>query len=105
LPVAQDDLEPVIRRFAEAAGPGELRFNTELTSFSQQAGGVTGTMTSRLTGEAMTLSARYLIAADGAQSRVRRALGVQMTGEEKVFTEGSGLAIDGPWGYLERCFG
>ena len=32
---AQDDLEPVMRRFAEAAGPGELRFNTELTSFTQ----------------------------------------------------------------------
>ena len=31
---AQDDLEPVIRRFAEAAGPGELRFNTEMTSFT-----------------------------------------------------------------------
>src|ERR1700744_5858389 len=28
---AQADLEPVIRRYAEAAGPGELRFNTELT--------------------------------------------------------------------------
>jgi putative polyketide hydroxylase len=27
---AQDDLEPVIRRFAEQAGPGELRFNTEM---------------------------------------------------------------------------
>src|SRR3981081_972704 len=27
---AQDDLEPVIRRFAEQAGPGTLRFNTEL---------------------------------------------------------------------------
>src|SRR5262245_52702290 len=24
---AQDDLEPVLRRFAEAQGPGELRFN------------------------------------------------------------------------------
>src|SRR3954468_6285118 len=29
---AQDDLEPVLRRFAEAAPQGELRFNTELTS-------------------------------------------------------------------------
>ena len=28
---AQDDLEPVLRRFAETAGPGELRFNTEVT--------------------------------------------------------------------------
>lgn len=44
---AQDDLEPVIRRFAEAAGPGTLRFNTELTSFSQRPGAVTGTLIAR----------------------------------------------------------
>jgi 2-polyprenyl-6-methoxyphenol hydroxylase-like FAD-dependent oxidoreductase len=82
---AQDDLEPVIRRFAEAAGPGALRFNAELTSFSQKAGSVTGTITDRVTGEATPFSARYLIAAEGAQSRVRRSLGVQMIGEEKVY--------------------
>jgi 2-polyprenyl-6-methoxyphenol hydroxylase-like FAD-dependent oxidoreductase len=82
---AQDDLEPVIRRFAEATGPGALRFNTELTSFSQKAGSVTGTITDRVTGEATPFSARYLIAAEGAQSRVRRSLGVQMIGEEKVY--------------------
>jgi putative polyketide hydroxylase len=82
---AQDDLEPVIRRFAEAAGPGMLRFNTELTSFSQNNGGVTGTLTDRVTSEETAFSARYLIAAEGAQSRVRRALGVQMIGEEKVY--------------------
>jgi putative polyketide hydroxylase len=82
---AQDDLEPVIRHFAEAAGPRALRFNTELTSFSQKAGSVTGTITDRVTGEATPFSARYLIAAEGAQSRVRRSLGVQMIGEEKVY--------------------
>ena len=82
---AQDDLEPVIRRFAEAAGPGTLRFNTELTSFSQRPGAVTGTLTDRTTGEETPFTARYLIAAEGAQSRVRRALGVQMVGEEKVY--------------------
>src|ERR1700719_807118 len=82
---AQDDLEPVIRRFAEAAGPGVLRFNTELTSFSQNNGGVTGTLTDRVTGAETAFSTRYLIAAEGAQSRVRRALGVRMIGEEKVY--------------------
>src|ERR1700753_2831202 len=82
---AQDDLEPVIRRFAEAAGPGELRFNTEMTSFSQRPGAVTGVLTDRLTGEETPFTARYLIAAEGAQSRVRRALGVNMIGEEKVY--------------------
>ncbi len=82
---AQDDLEPVIRRFAEAAGPGALRFNTEMSSFSQKNGAVTGTLTDRVTGEERPFSARYLIAAEGAQSRVRRALGVRMIGEEKVY--------------------
>src|SRR5580704_6571573 len=83
---AQDDLEPVIRRFAEqAAEPGALRFNTELTSFSQGPGAVTGTLTDRTTGAETPFKARYLIAAEGAQSRVRRALGVKMTGEEKVY--------------------
>src|SRR6202012_818678 len=82
---AQDDLEPVIRRYAEAAGPGELRFNTEMTSFSQQPGAVTGVLTDRLTGEETPFTARYLIAAEGAQSRVRRALDVNMIGEEKVY--------------------
>ena len=82
---AQDDLEPVIRRFAEAAGPGTLRFNTELTSFSQRPGAVTGLLTDRATGEETPFTARYLIAAEGAQSRVRRALAVKMVGEENVY--------------------
>jgi putative polyketide hydroxylase len=82
---AQDDLEPVIRRFAESSGPGTLRFNTELTSFSQKPGGVTGTLTDRMTGQETHFTARYLIAAEGAQSRVRRALAVKMVGKENVY--------------------
>ena len=82
---AQDDLEPVIRRYAEAAGPGELRFNTELTAFKQENGGVTGTLTDRVSGEQTPFRARYLIAAEGAQSRVRRGVGASMIGREKVY--------------------
>src|ERR1700737_2476989 len=82
---AQDDLEPVIRWFADEAGPGVLRFNTELTSFSQRSGAVTGTLTDRTTGAETPFTARYLIAAEGAQSRVRRALAVKMVGEENVY--------------------
>jgi putative polyketide hydroxylase len=82
---AQDDLEPVIRRYAEAAGLGELRFNTEMTSFAQRGDSVGGVLTDRKTGEETPFTARYLIAAEGAQSRVRRALGVRMVGEEKVY--------------------
>ena len=82
---AQDDLEPVIRRFAEAAPLGELRFNTELTSVSHDASSVTGTLVDRVSGAETKVSARYLISAEGAQSRVRRQLGVRMEGEEGVY--------------------
>src|SRR6201996_7972233 len=82
---AQDDLEPVIRRYAEQAGPGELRFNTEMTSFAQKDGAVIGVLTDRITGAETPFTARYLISAEGAQSRIRRALGVKMLGEEKVY--------------------
>lgn len=87
---AQDDLEPVIRRFAELAGPdgrslGELRFNTELAAVSYDSSSVTGTLADRMTGAETSVRARYLIAAEGAQSLTRRKLGVRMVGEEKVY--------------------
>ncbi|HEY0184669.1 MAG TPA: FAD-dependent monooxygenase [Rhodopila sp.] len=82
---AQDDLEPVLRHFAEAAGPGELRFGTELAEVSQDADGVDARVLDRVTGDETRLRARYLIAADGSQSRIRRMLGVQMIGSENVY--------------------
>ena len=82
---AQDDLEPVLRRFAEAARPGELRFNTELTKVCYDATRVSGVLADRATGMEVPFRARYLIAADGAQSRMRRMLGVRMLGQEGVY--------------------
>ncbi len=82
---AQDDLEPVLRRFAEAETLGELRFNTEMTAVTQDADGVTATLTDRVTGAETTIRARYLIAADGAQSRVRRIVAREMIGREGVY--------------------
>ena len=82
---AQDYLEPVLRHFAEAQGPGELRFNAEMTAPSQDASGVSATLADRVTGAETPVRAQYLIAADGAQSRIRRQLGVQMIGKEAVY--------------------
>ncbi len=82
---AQDDLEPVLRRFAEAERLAELRFNTELVEVSQDAGAVTTVLADRVTGTETLVRAQYLIAADGAQSRVRRKLGVRMIGHERVY--------------------
>ena len=82
---AQDDLEPVLRTFAERLELGELRFNAEVTAVEQDAGSVTATLTDRVTGAQAPVRAHYVIAADGAQSPIRRMLGVTMIGPEAVY--------------------
>jgi putative polyketide hydroxylase len=82
---AQDVFEPVIRRHAEEAGPGTLLFDTELTEVRDNANGVAGILTKRSTGEQTPFRARYLIAADGAQSRMRKAIDAKMIGERDVY--------------------
>lgn len=82
---AQDDLEPVLRRFAGDRLEAELRFNTEMTEIEQDAGGVTATIVDRIGGGEETVRAQYLIAADGSQSRVRRVVAREMIGRERVY--------------------
>lgn len=82
---AQDDLEPVLRRFAAAEQAAELRFNTEMIVVEQDAGGVTAILADRVTGGETPVRAQYLIAADGAQSRVRRMVAREMIGREGVY--------------------
>src|SRR5919205_1620780 len=47
---AQDDLEPVLRRCAEAQSEAALRFNTEMTGVEQDPDGVTATLLDRVGG-------------------------------------------------------
>ena len=82
---AQDDFEPVLRRFAEAEPLATLRFSTEMTTVQYDADGVTGTLVDRVTGEETPFHAQYLLACDGAQSRVRRQVGARMLGREAVY--------------------
>jgi hypothetical protein len=44
---AQDDLEPVLRRFAASAGPGQLMFSTDVTGVGHDDGAVTATLVER----------------------------------------------------------
>jgi 2-polyprenyl-6-methoxyphenol hydroxylase-like FAD-dependent oxidoreductase len=82
---AQDDLEPVLRRYAEAEDTAELRFNTELTEVRPGPDFVEGVLTDRVTGATTPIKAQYVIAADGAQSRFRALCGVKMLGEQKIY--------------------
>ncbi len=80
---AQDDLEPVLRRHAEAHGAGALRFDTELAGFEQDTRHVTATLRG-IEGDTR-VRARYLIGADGARGRVREALGIALLGAPALY--------------------
>ena len=82
---AQDDLEPVLRAFAEHQPGGRLRFSTEVTSCEQDNTAVIATLVDRASGAQEQVRDRYAIAADGAQSTIRQQLGVPMLGQENVY--------------------
>jgi 2-polyprenyl-6-methoxyphenol hydroxylase-like FAD-dependent oxidoreductase len=70
----------VLRQAAEASGRATLRFGAEMTAFEQDADGVSATVRDVASGRTETVRARYLLAADGAASGVREALGVARQG-------------------------
>jgi 2-polyprenyl-6-methoxyphenol hydroxylase-like FAD-dependent oxidoreductase len=77
--ISQSLLEPLLKQRAEELG-AELRFATEMVSFEQDDAGVTAQIRHRDSGETTTVHANYMIAADGAHSRVRERLGIRMLG-------------------------
>ena len=77
--ISQSLLEPLLKRRAEELG-AELRFGTELVSFEQDSSGVTATIQPRDGGNPLRVRAKYLVACDGAHSRIRQKLGIGMHG-------------------------
>ncbi|MBJ6765072.1 FAD-dependent monooxygenase [Myxococcaceae bacterium JPH2] len=82
--IAQDWLEPLLRERAISLG-ADIRLETELLRFEQDATGVTATVRRRGGGES-TLRAAYVIAADGHRSPVREALGIGRSGRGHMRT-------------------
>jgi 2-polyprenyl-6-methoxyphenol hydroxylase-like FAD-dependent oxidoreductase len=77
--ISQSLLEPLLRSRTEELG-GALRFGTDMTSFEADSDGVTAVLRDRDTGRTETVRASYMVAADGAHSRVRERLGIGMRG-------------------------
>ncbi len=98
---AQDAFEAELRRHADTYPEIKLRFNTELTTFEQDDTGVTATLRDRRSGQIQTVRASYMIAADGASSRIREALGIGMVGlgelDHNVIINIHFRAELGPW--------
>lgn len=72
---SQERTEEILAARAAELG-ARLCFDTELVSFTQDAGGVTAVLHDRADGTRRTVRARYLVGADGRHSPVRRALGI-----------------------------
>lgn len=75
----QSRLEPILLEAARGRGC-DVRYNTELVSFTQDERLVTATIRNRSTGKTSLVRADYLAACDGAHSHIRDALGVKTEG-------------------------
>ncbi|GAB2721525.1 FAD-dependent monooxygenase [Kitasatospora kifunensis] len=80
----QDRYEKVLVEKAREFG-SDVRFGTRLVEFSQDEDGVTALVEENATGKRFTVRADYLVGADGANSAVRRQLGVERVGRGTVF--------------------
>ncbi len=76
--VPQDHLEPVLLEYVRSLGVGRVELGAELTGLEQRGDGVRAHLGRH------TVDAGYLIAADGAHSRIRSALGIQMRGPDDL---------------------
>lgn len=76
--IAQDTLEPILRDKAIELG-ADVRMNTELVSFEQDATGVVAALRHR-DGREYSLRAGHVIAADGHSSSIRDSLGIGRRG-------------------------
>ncbi len=85
VPIDQDRLEHLLRDKAIELG-AEIRFNTELVSFTQHADGVDVVLNDRTTDTERTVRASYVVGADGHRSPVRTALGVNPQGPGEFAT-------------------
>jgi len=99
----QSKLEPLLLTEARRCG-ADVRYGTELVSFTQDETGVTAAIKDRATGNGSEVRADYLIAADGAHSRIRETLAIPTQGlgelpECQIF-----VYFRADWGSLVRGY-
>ncbi|OXM63225.1 MULTISPECIES: aklavinone 12-hydroxylase RdmE [Amycolatopsis] len=92
----QDVVEPILLERAREAG-AQVRFSTELVSFSQDDDGVTAVLRSRDSGEETSVRASYLVAADGGRGRIREVLGIGASGVGTI-SRSIGIVFDADLG-------
>jgi 2-polyprenyl-6-methoxyphenol hydroxylase-like FAD-dependent oxidoreductase len=79
--IPQYAVEEVLREKADGLQGVTLRFGTAVSDIMQTSDAVSATLIPSDGGTAETVSARYLVGADGARSPTREAIGARMTGD------------------------
>ncbi|HYC57379.1 MAG TPA: FAD-dependent monooxygenase [Candidatus Binatia bacterium] len=82
--ISQHRLEPVLLQSLAAASAEGPRYSHQWCGAQQNASGVVSTVQALHTGETYEVRSDYLIGADGAGSRVRKWLGIDMSGPERI---------------------
>ena len=80
--VPQDHLEPVLLDHLRSLGATRVHLHTEVVGVKGLPEGVEVVLRDVARGDIRTVRARYLVAADGARSPIRRALGIAMRGPD-----------------------
>ena len=83
---SQDQIEPIIARYAEGLDAVTLQWGHELVQLEHDEDAVTATVRDVRTDERRQIRARWMVATDGAGSRVRNELGVEMEGGRNLAT-------------------
>jgi putative polyketide hydroxylase len=84
LSVSQDVFESVLGDHARGYPTGRLWAGALLESFQTVGPGVQATVVAQTSGRIVDVRARWMIAADGARSGVRRRLGIAMNGPDDL---------------------
>jgi len=82
--LSQHLLEPVLLEWTEAEPSIDVRFEQEWLALTEDDGGVTSRLRDVVTGEEYEVRSRWVVAADGASSRVRKQLGIPMVGPDRL---------------------
>jgi len=90
----QFQFDPILARAAIATGKVEILYGHSYEAVEQDADGVTATITEIDTGATRQVRGQYLIACDGAGSRIRRGLGIGFPGKMLSFSVSAMVRAD-----------
>lgn len=82
--ISQHRLEPLLADAVRASDTADLRYNVEWLSAAQTEDRVTSIVRNVVTGDESVITSRYLLAADGAGSTVRKSTGIEMNGPAAI---------------------